>query len=227
MKSIAKKRLKEKLSSDPTVASKRSCCSTGCLSLSCSTGSMTMSCSKETYSASCPRPTEWNCSDQTAAESSLSCCCWTGSTRTSCSKGCWSSARNWSTLSTSSSCCSGLPSVRCCWCLYSVLLWSSWKTTMKASGCSRMVVDLTAAEPTSDSVTCSAVQPGFAIGPGSCYSMCWALPLNFEQARNQRSSPVPCLICTGSSSFVTPSDVSDLVPAQRSARSRGRQTNVW
>jgi hypothetical protein len=71
---------------------------------------------------------------------------------------------------------------------------------MTASGCSKTAVGLTVAEPTLGSATCPAGQPGFAIDPES-YSMCWASLLNFEQARNQRSSPVPFLICTGSSSF--------------------------
>src|SRR5690349_16182531 len=143
-------------------------------------GSLTMSCSKEKCSASCSTLTE-PCFDQTAAQSSLSC--WTG----------W--------LSSAKRSSSGSPSVRCCSCWCSVLPCSSWKTTMTASGYSRKAVGLTAAEPTLDSATCSAAQPGFAIDPEWCYSMCWASLLNFEQARNQRSSPVPFLICTGSSSF--------------------------
>ena len=170
------------MSSDRTAASRRMscCCSTGCSNLSCSTGWTKLKASgssKAKCSASCSRPKE-PCSDQTAAE-------W------SCSKD-WLNLERW---------CSDSPSVRCCSYWYSALQWSSWKTTMTAPGCSLMVVDLTAAEPTLDSATCSAARPVFAIDPEWCYSMCWASLLNFEQARNQRSSPVPFLICTGSSSF--------------------------
>jgi hypothetical protein len=174
--STAKKRLKEKLSFDRTAASRSCCCSTGCSNLSCS---------KAKCSVGSSRTKEQCCSDQTAAALSSSCSTdWLNSASLPLS--CWRT---------------DLQSVRCCSCWCSVLPWSSWKTTMTASGYSLKAADLTAAEPTLDSATCSAGQPVFAIDPEWCYSMCWASLLNFEQARNQRSSPVPFLICTGSSSF--------------------------
>jgi hypothetical protein len=194
VKLIAKGRLKEKLSSDRIAASSKwSCCS----------DSLTMSCSKEKCSASCWKPKERNCSGQIAASSRLSCC----SKATCCSR-----AKRSESSKSMSCCCLLLNSTgwwppgsrtdRCCyWCWCLEPRNSEQKTTV--SGCWRPAAfDRIAAELTLDSASCSAAPMAFASDRGKSWA-CWAPALSYsEQARNLRSSPVPSLICTGSSSCV-------------------------